>query len=64
MAQNVNAIKIRRLLSDKGYTFIRQSGSHKIYKNPETGKEITIKEKLNRMIMQRLIKEIEVNDND
>lgn len=58
MAQNVNSIKIKKLLSDNGYVFIRQNGSHKIYKNPKTGKEITIKEKLNRMVMQRLIKEI------
>ena len=58
MAKNENSIKIKKILSEEGYEFIRQNGSHKIYKNKSTGNEITIKENLNKMVMQRLIKEI------
>ena len=45
-----------RMLEKNGYTFIRNSAGHKIYKNKE-GREITIKENLNPMIARRLIKE-------
>jgi predicted RNA binding protein YcfA (HicA-like mRNA interferase family) len=37
----VNAIEVIRVLEKIGFIFTRQSGSHKIYKNPE-GRRVTV----------------------
>lgn len=42
-----------------GYTYARTNGSHTIYINRTTRKHKTINRKLNRMVKERLIKELE-----
>lgn len=38
----VTAAQIIRLLEDLGFQLARQSGSHKIYRHPETGQRVTV----------------------
>lgn len=46
----------RKVLKDNGFQYIRNRGSHEIYKNAN-GNEVVIKKKLNPTIALRLIKE-------
>lgn len=58
MGSNSNAVALQKRLHKNGYEFIRQHGSHKIYKHPVTGREVVVNLKLNKMVMKRLEKEI------
>lgn len=47
---------LMRILKNNNFVFVRQNGSHRIYKD-NTGKEIVVKDKMKSVIIQRLIKE-------
>ena len=52
-----NKRDIQRILSDNGWIFHHQNGSHRIYRN-DKNKHLSIPiGKCNKMLMQRLIKE-------
>lgn len=51
-----NFKRFTRLVEANGYSLARVTGSHYIYVN-DSGKSITVNVHLNRMVMQRLIKE-------
>lgn len=48
-----------KLISDKGYEYVRSSGSHDIYKNSDN-RTISIPYKLKSVVGLRLIKEYEL----
>lgn len=53
----LNPLKVRRVILSNGFLFLRQSGSHQMYRH-EDGRTIVISEcGVNRMIWRRLIKE-------
>lgn len=58
MGKNSNTVSMQRQLMKNGYVFVRQRGSHRVYINPETKKEVVVNLKLNRMVMKRLEKEM------
>ena len=52
---------LMRILKNNNFVFVRQNGSHRIYKD-NTGKEIVVKNKMKSVIIQRLIKENELKE--
>lgn len=48
-----------RWMVDKGYYVIRRKGSHIVYRNDAIGHTVSISFRLNKIIMERLKKEIE-----
>lgn len=55
--RSYNPREVERLLKNNGWTFSRQSGSHRIYTNNK-GDHVTIRSgSLNPMIFRRLVKE-------
>lgn len=48
-----------RWIVDNGYVPIRRKGSHIVYRNNEIGHTVAISFRLNKIIMERLKKEIE-----
>lgn len=58
-AWNKGAIReFRTELNKKGYVYVRTNGSHDIYKHDASGRTLSVNKKLNKMVMQRLLKEI------
>lgn len=49
--------KFENMLKDKGYEFKRYSSDHKIFKGVN-GHTVSVPSRLNRMIYQRLVKEV------
>lgn len=48
------------IMKSAGYNNVRRRGSHFVYRNPKTGGTVVANQHLNRMIKQRLEKEIGV----
>ena len=60
MNSDLNYRNFLSILHRNGYKKARTKGSHIIFKN-DNGNTITIKNKLNRMVAKRLIKENNLN---
>lgn len=59
--RSYNTREVERMLRKNGWTVVRKTGSHKIYKN-KNGEHMTVKSSsFNPMIFQRLIKENNLN---
>lgn len=48
--------EFKKMLKKNGFFFVRQNGSHAIFKN-DMGNEVVVNSKLNQMVALRLIKE-------
>jgi len=63
----VTADKLIRLVERRGFRMVRQSGSHKIYRN-DAGKRITIphhsKKTLHPKLVNQILKDLEINPED
>ena len=53
----LTAKQVIRLLKKRGFKLARQSGSHKIYKNPE-GKRVTVPYHSNKILHPKLLSAI------
>ena len=53
----IKAKDIIRVLEKKGFVLVRQSGSHKIYRNKE-GKRVTIPYHSNKILHPKILKSI------
>ncbi|OYT53880.1 MAG: hypothetical protein B6U72_04650 [Candidatus Altiarchaeales archaeon ex4484_2] len=53
----VDAKKAEKILKKLGFKLVRQSGSHRIYKNPE-GKRVTLPYHTKRILHPKLLKSI------
>lgn len=58
----ITAGKVIKVLEKEGFVFVRQSGSHKIYKNRE-GKRVTVPYHPKKIIHPKVLKSI-LNDAD
>lgn len=59
MGQKSDTVAMQRRLKANGYEFVRQRGSHMIYRKGDH--EVTVNLKLHKVVAKRLIKEIEAN---
>jgi len=53
----ITASEITKVLEERGFTFYRQSGSHKIYKNKED-KRVTVPYHSGKILHSKLLKTI------
>ena len=53
----ISASKIIKVLQKQGFILVRQSGSHKIYKNKE-GKRVTVPHHSEKILHPKLLKSI------
>lgn len=53
----ISATKIIKVLQKQGFILVRQSGSHKIYKNRE-GKRVTVPHHSEKILHPKLLKSI------
>ena len=53
----VTAVEVIRVLERSGFVLVRQSGSHKIFKNP-AGKRTTVPHHAGRVLHPKLLKSI------
>ena len=58
-----NTREARKIARKNGWTLVRISGSHYIYKHPNNKKILTISNDLNRMVWERLVNEYNLNLN-
>ena len=58
-----NSREARRIARKNGWYLDRVSGSHYIYKNPNSSKILTISNDLNRMVWERCVEEYGLNLN-
>ena len=55
----ITSREFKKLLRKNGYVYVRSKGSHDIYKNDKN--TVAVPVRLNRMIAQRLIKELNLS---
>lgn len=63
MGKKADTVAMQKRLRAAGYEFIRQNGSHMIYKHRENGHMVVVNLNLHRVVKMRLEKEIENDTN-
>ena len=52
-----NTREAKKIVRKNGWELVRVSGSHYIYKHPNSNKILTISNELNRMVFERVVNE-------
>lgn len=56
-----NFKEVKEILKANGFVLVRKKDSHYMYRHPKHKRLLTINNKPNRMIWQRLIKEFDID---